>query len=274
MPLSPLQEALRGRAKDLIVLAALLIALIALLLRRLECAQRASSPSNPFGLRSLAWSSSRSSAGGGRGSYPSSRRWPQSRRRSRARLIRLPSLRPVLARHLGRRDPRPHPLGAWALLRLALPLRRASGIRGKARQPAAHQTARRAARMGPPVARPEIHRTRRLDRRCDLRPHPHRQGGRGRTVQDRDHHHLPAGMVLCCLRGLLAPALDGPVQGLLPVRLPAGRALGHRWGVPPERLDRTPHGMRLALPALPREMRLWRDRADRGSQLFRMFPMP
>ena len=36
VPLSPLQEALRGRAKDLIVLAALLIALIALLLRRLE----------------------------------------------------------------------------------------------------------------------------------------------------------------------------------------------------------------------------------------------
>ncbi|MDJ0639707.1 MAG: 4Fe-4S binding protein [Paracoccaceae bacterium] len=36
VPLSPLQEALRGRAEDLIVLAALLIALIALLARRLE----------------------------------------------------------------------------------------------------------------------------------------------------------------------------------------------------------------------------------------------
>ncbi len=267
-PAPPWLGTLQERRVDLAILSVFLVGLVALLGVRLD-GLAAHRHVTPIRLGILAfvigfvgwWGQGRDAARGaahgtGRGQ------------------LRLPALRSVLARHLGRDDPRVRPLGAGAVLRVAVPVRRDAGIRASSGPRAAPAPDRAERDVGRAAQMAEI---RGADRSCRHPPHPAgpaRQGHRGRAVQDRRDDLLRPRMVLRRLCSGAAGPVDGAVQGVLPLSLPAGGGDGHRRAAARARLDRAAGGMRLAVPAVPGEVQLRRDREERGGELQRVLPVP
>lgn len=163
--------------------------------------------------------------------------------------------RPAAVHPLDLHRSQPAALGPRRVLRLAVPVRCATGTAQRTRAQAPRAAVPGAVRRARAALGDQVHHPAGALRSLPGIPGAGRAGRGGGAVQDRHHPRLRPPVVVRRLRRRAAGGQPVHPQGLLPLPLPAGRGPGDPGQGAPVRLAQAPCGMRQALPALCPRMR-------------------